>query len=163
MPHGLDDVDKGIIRILQQDGRISNVEIARQVGVSEATVRKRLDRLLSEGTIRITAVPNAARLGFSTITFMIIGVDLARVGQIAEQIAQLPQVRAIYMTAGENNLIAEAWFRSGDDLLHFMSQHFGPIPGIRRTATAHVLKTIKDGSEWLLPLGPHSLDCDGPS
>jgi Lrp/AsnC family transcriptional regulator for asnA, asnC and gidA len=161
MPYGLDVIDRGIIRILQQDGRASNVEIARQIGVSEATVRKRLDRLISEGLIRITAAPNAAKLGFSTIAFMTLGVDLAQVEQITNQIAQVPQVRAIYLTAGESNLMVEAWFTSSDDLLLFMTQHIGPIQGIRRTATAHVLRTIKDGSKWILPVASPILDSDG--
>lgn len=151
MPYRADVVDQGIIRILQQDGRVSNVEIARQVGVSEGTVRKRLDRLVSEGLIRITVVPNAAKLGFSTIAFMTLKVDLAQLDQITDQIAQVPEVRAIYLTAGESNLIVEAWFTSSDDLLQFMTQHIGPIPGIRRTATAQVLRTVKGGSEWILP------------
>jgi len=63
----LDAVDRQIISLLQQDGRTSNVEVASQVGVSEATVRKRLDRLLDEGVVRITAVPNATKVGFSTV------------------------------------------------------------------------------------------------
>jgi Lrp/AsnC family transcriptional regulator for asnA, asnC and gidA len=147
----LDSVDRQIIYILQHDGRTSNVEIARQVGVSEATVRKRLDRLITEGTVRITAVPNAARLGFSTIAFMAINADLARVAQIADQIAQLPEVRAIHLTAGECTLIVEAWFMSSDDLLQFMTEHIGAIAGIRRTTTSHVLRTIKDGSQWIVP------------
>ena len=161
MPYGLDVVNRGLIRILQQDGRASNVDIARQLGVSEATVRKRLDRLVSEGMIQITAVPNATKLGYSTITFMTISVDLAQVEQITDQIAQLPEVRAIYLTAGESNLIVEAWFTSSDDLLRFITRHIGPIPGIRRTATAHVLKTIKDGSEWILPAATPTMDSDG--
>lgn len=161
MPYGLDVVDRGIIRILQQDGRASNVEIARQIGVSEATVRNRLERLVSAGTIRITAAPNAIRLGYSTVAFMTLSVDLAQVGQIADRIAQLPEVRAIYLTAGESNLMVEAWFTCSDDLLRFMTQHIGPIPGIRRTATAHVLRTIKDGSEWILPAASPSVDSAG--
>jgi Lrp/AsnC family transcriptional regulator for asnA, asnC and gidA len=135
--------------------------MARQVGVSEATIRKRLDRLVAEGTVRITAVPNAARLGFSTITFMTINADLARAGQIADQIARLPEVRAIHLTAGECNLIVEAWFTSSDDLLRFMTQHIGPISGMVKTATSHVLRTVKDSSEWILPANVGTPDAGG--
>jgi Lrp/AsnC family transcriptional regulator for asnA, asnC and gidA len=161
MPYALDSVDRQIIRILQQDGRTSNVEIARRIGVSEPTVRKRLERLLSSRVIRITAMPDPVRFGFSTITFITINVDFARVGQITEQIAQVPEVRAIYLTAGESNLIVEAWFASNDDLLRFMTQHIGSIPGIRRTTTSHVLRTIKDSSEWILPTSSPIIDASG--
>ena len=154
MTHVLDSVDRKIIHILQRDGRMSNVEIARQVGVSEATVRKRLDRLVSARIIRVTAVPDAASTGFSTIAFMTLSVDLARAGQIADEIARLPEVRTIHLASAGSEILVEAWFTSSDDLLRFMSQQIGGIPGIRVTETAHVLKTIKDGSGWVLPFTP---------
>ena len=151
MPHVLDSIDRRIIHSLQRDGRTSNVEIARQIGISEATVRKRLERLVSARIIRIAAVPDAASTGFSTIAFMTLSVELARAGQIANEIAQLPEVRTIHLASAGSEILVEAWFTSSDDLLRFMTQHIGIIPGIRRTATTHVLKTIKDGSEWMLP------------
>jgi Lrp/AsnC family transcriptional regulator for asnA, asnC and gidA len=157
----LDSVDRQIIRVLQQDGRTSNVEIARQVGVSEPTVRKRLSRLVSARMIRITALPDATKVGFSTIAFVTLSVDLARAGQIADEIARLPEVRTIHLTTGGGELLVEAWFTSSDDLLRFMTQHIGGIPGIRRTATSHVLKTIKDGSGWLMPLSSRPLQSSG--
>jgi Lrp/AsnC family transcriptional regulator for asnA, asnC and gidA len=147
----LDAVDRQIIRVLQQDGRTSNVEIARHVGVSEPTVRKRLSRLVSAQAIRITALPDPGKVGFSTIAFVTLSVDLARAGQIADEIARLPEVRTIHLTTGGSELLVEAWFTSSDDLLRFMTQHIGAIPGIRRSTTSHVLKTIKDGSRWVLP------------
>lgn len=156
MPYRFDVVDRQIVQVLQGDGRTPNVEIARRVGVSEATVRKRLARLLSEGMIRVRALPDAARTGFSTIAFMTLSVDLARAGQIAETIARLPEIRTIHLTTGGSELLVQAWFRSNDDLLRFMTEQIGPIPGIRRTKTSHVLRTIKDGSDWLLPADSRS-------
>ncbi len=149
--NSLDSIDRQMVRVLQRDGRASNVEIARQVGVSEATVRKRLDRLVSEGVVRITAVPDAARVGFSTVTFLSFEVELSLMDQITDQLGRCPEVRAIYYTTGESDLIVEAWFSSSNDLLHFLTHRVASIPGIKRTATSHVLRTIKDGSTWSLP------------
>jgi Lrp/AsnC family transcriptional regulator for asnA, asnC and gidA len=151
MPYELDPIDCHIIRILQKDGRTSNVEIARQVGISEATVRKRLERLLSGDVISVTAIPDADKVGLSTITFITLGVDLSQIDRICDQLARLPEVRAIYYTSGESDLIAEAWFSSGDELLRFLTHHLASIPGIQRTATSHVLRTVKDSSSWVLP------------
>lgn len=153
MSSDLDPVDLQIIHILQQDGRMPNVEIARRMGISEATVRKRLDRLISSGIIKVTAIPDAVKVGFSTITFFTLDIDLAQVDRIADQLARLPEVRAIYYTTGECDLIVEAWFTSGDTLLRFLTQQLALVPGIQRTATSHVLRTIKDGSRWVLPSG----------
>jgi Lrp/AsnC family transcriptional regulator for asnA, asnC and gidA len=149
--NSLDSVDRHIIQVLQRDGRASNVEIARQVGVSEATVRKRLDRLISEGIVRITAVPDAARVDLSTVTFLSFEVELAQMDQIADQLSRCPEVRSIYYTTGESDLIVEAWFPSSNELLHFLTHRVASISGIKRTATSHVLRTIKDSSTWTLP------------
>jgi len=151
VPHDLDPVDRQIVRALQKDGRMSNVEIARRIGISEATVRKRLDRLISDSVIRITAVPDAAKVGLPTITFLALDVDLSQLDHVADQLARLPEVRAIHYTSGDSDLIMEAWFPSSDDLLHFLTRQIGSIPGVRRTATLHVLRTIKDSSSWVLP------------
>jgi Lrp/AsnC family transcriptional regulator, regulator for asnA, asnC and gidA len=151
MSHDVDPVDRKIIAILQQDGRTSNVEISRRIGVSEATVRKRLDRLLAESVIRISAVPDATKVGFPTVTFLTFSVELSQLDRIADQLARLPQVRSIYYTTGENDLIVEAWFPASDDLLCFLTKHVAAISGIRRTATSHVLRNIKDSSTWVLP------------
>lgn len=151
MPSNLDSVDHQIIRALQLDGRVSNVEIARQVGVSEATVRKRLDRLIADKVIQITAMPDAIQVGFSTVTFLSLNIDLSQVDRIADQVSRLPEVRSVHYTTGESDLVVEAWFSSSDDLLSFLTQQLTSIPGIKRVATSHVLRTIKDGSRWVLP------------
>ena len=85
---------------------------------------------------------------------MTLSVDLARASQIAGEIARLPEVRTIHLASAGSEILVEAWFTSSDDLLRFMTQHIGGIPGIRGTATTHVLKTIKDGSGWVLPFTP---------
>jgi Lrp/AsnC family transcriptional regulator, regulator for asnA, asnC and gidA len=151
MPYDLDVVDRQIIHILQQDGRTPNVEIARRTGISEATVRKRLERLVATGTIKITAVPDPAKVGLSTVTFLSFHVELAQLDQIVAQLARSPEVRSIYYTTGESDLIAEAWFPSSDDLLRFLTQRVASIPGIKGTATSHVLRTVKDSGGWVLP------------
>jgi len=151
MPYSLDPVDHQIVRILQQDGRTSNVEIARRVGISEATVRKRLERLLSDGVIKITATPDPAKVGLSTVTFLTLDIDLSQVEHITTQLSRLPEVRAIYYTSGHSDLILEAWFPAAEDLLHFLTHSIASIPGIRRTDTSHVLRTVKDSSTWCLP------------
>lgn len=157
MSYDLDAVDRQIISILQQDGRTANVEIARRVGISEATVRKRLERLIADGVIRVTAVPNAARVDLSTVTFITLDIDLSYLDRIADQLARLPEVRSLYYTTGESDLIVEAWFRSSEDLLRFLTQQIASISGIKQAATSHVLRTIKDSSTWVLP--PSSPPC----
>ncbi|HSJ58997.1 MAG TPA: response regulator [Anaerolineae bacterium] len=151
MSSNLDSVDRQIVCMLQRDGRTSNVEIARRIGVSEATVRKRLDRLVADGVIRIVALPDPARVGLDTVTFITLDVDLSYLDRIAGQLGRCPQVRAIYYTTGENDLVVEAWFHSSQELLSFLTQELAAIPGIRQVATSHMLRTLRDPADWVLP------------
>jgi len=153
MSYEIDAVDRQIVGVLQEDGRTPNVEIARRVGVSEATVRKRLERLLADGAVRITAVPDSGRVGLSTVTFLTFDVDVSQVDKVADRLARSPEVRAIYYTTGAADLILEAWFPSKDALLRFLTQQVAAIPGIKKTATSHVLRTVKDSCSWQLPSG----------
>lgn len=151
MGNTIDAIDRRIITLLQLDGRTSNVDIARAVGIAEATVRKRLERLLSEGTIRVAAIPALDRLGLEVETVIMLKVDLGRANQVAEQLAAMREVRSVKYTTGEYDIILEAAFSSDDDLLRFLTSRLAQIHGIRATATSHVLKGIKQACDWLLP------------
>ncbi len=147
----IDAIDRRIITLLQLDGRTSNVDIARAMGIAEATVRKRIERLLSEGTIRVAAIPMLERLGLEVETVIMLKVDLGRANQVAEKLAAMKEVRSVKYTTGEYDIILEAAFSSDDDLLRFLTSRLAQINGIRATATSHVLKGIKQACEWLLP------------
>ena len=151
MEHTLDAVDRQIISLLQLDGRTSNVDIARAIGVAEGTVRKRIDRLLSEGVIRIVGIPAVDKLGLEVETLIMLKVDLGQVQRVGEELAAMKDVRSVKYATGEYDIILEAAFPSDDELLHFLTSRLAGIPGIRATATSHVLKSIKDGCDWVLP------------
>ncbi|MBC7232818.1 MAG: response regulator [Chloroflexi bacterium] len=147
----MDELDRRIIAFLQLDGRASNVEIARALGVAEATVRKRIERLLAEGVIRIVAIPSVDKLGLEVETVILLKVEPAQALRIGEQLAAMKEVRAVRYTTGEYDLIVEAVFPSNEDLLHFLTNRLASIPGIRATATSYVLKSIKQHCDWILP------------
>jgi Lrp/AsnC family transcriptional regulator for asnA, asnC and gidA len=147
----VDSTDRRIIALLQSDGRMSNVDIARSVGVAEATVRKRVDRLLKEGVIRVVAVPAVDRLGLEVETIIMLRVDLSQVQQIGEQLAAMNEVRSAKYATGEYDIVLEAVFPSDAQLLDFLTRRMARIRGIYATATSHVLKSIKEGCDWLLP------------
>jgi Lrp/AsnC family transcriptional regulator for asnA, asnC and gidA len=149
--HEIDSTDRGIITLLQVDGRMSNVDIARSVGVAEATVRKRIDRLLKEGVIRVVGVPAVDKLGLEVETIIMLRVDLGQVQKIGEQLAAMDEVRSVKYATGEYDIILEAVFPSDEQLLDFLTRRMARIQGIYATATSHVLKSIKEGCDWLLP------------
>lgn len=130
---------------------MSNVDIARAIGVAEATVRKRLERLLNEDVIHVVAMPHADKMGLEVETAIMLKVDLRQVDRIGEQLAAMKEVRAVKYATGEYDIILEAVFPSDDELLQFLTSRLARIQGIRTTATSHVLKTIKRSCDWVLP------------
>lgn len=148
----VDELDRDIIRALQQDGRRSNVEIARALNVAESTVRKRIDRLLQNGTVRIVGVPSLAALGFSVQVLIYLQVEPAYADAIANQMAGLPQVQSVTYTAGEYSLVVQAAFADNDALRHFLSAEVAALTGVLRTTTAHILQQVKAPHQWRLPI-----------
>jgi Lrp/AsnC family transcriptional regulator for asnA, asnC and gidA len=148
----IDQLDRDIIRALQLDGRRSNVEIARDLGVAESTVRKRLDRLLHDQVLRIAASPKLDAVGLPVQAQIYLQVELAYVDQVANQLASLPLVRTVTYTTGEYTLVIEAAFLDNDALLHFLSSEIASLSGVVKTTTAHILQQIKAPHQWQLPL-----------
>jgi Lrp/AsnC family transcriptional regulator for asnA, asnC and gidA len=147
----IDATDRQIVALLQADGRMSNVDMARAIGIAEATVRKRIERLLGDGVIRVVAIPAVDKLGMDVETVIMLKVDLGQANRIAEQLTTMREVRSVRYTTGEYDIILEAAFPSDDDLLQFLTARLAKIEGIRATATSHVLKNLKQSHEWTLP------------
>jgi Lrp/AsnC family transcriptional regulator, regulator for asnA, asnC and gidA len=144
MSSRIDELDRQIIAILQQDGRISNVDIARRVGVTEATIRKRLDRLISQKAIHITAIPDHVQMGLPIETVISLQLDMGNLEQIVTPLAAVANVRSIKITTGEYDVILNAFFASEQELFVFLTDTIAKIPGVRKTVTTHVLHEVKD-------------------
>ena len=148
----VDELDRDIIRALQQDGRRSNVDVARALGVAESTVRKRIDRLLQNGTVRIVGIPSLNALDLSVQVQIYLQVEPAYADPIANQMAGLPQVQSVTYTTGEYNLVVQAVFADNDALHYFLSVEIAALTGVTRTTTAHVLQQVKAPHQWQLPV-----------
>jgi DNA-binding Lrp family transcriptional regulator/predicted transcriptional regulator len=157
MSHSLDALDRQVIALLQRDGRVSNVEMARELGIAEGTVRKRLERLVDSGIIRVTAVVNPGVLSSAIPVFVGVEVDLQRVEQVAEALSAMPDVVSVAIVAGEYDLIFEAVLPSMDRLLPFLRDRVASIPGVKHTETFQVLELSKWNSDWTIPeeVGTH--------
>ena len=154
MSSRIDNLDLDIIRALQVDGRRSNVEIARDLGVAESTVRKRLDRLINDEVIHIVADPKLEEIGLGIQVMIFLQVELAHFDRAANQLASFSQVRMVSYTTGEYNLCVEAVFVDNDAFIHFLSTQIASLPGLVKTTTAHVLQDIKATHQWQIPSPP---------
>ena len=148
--HGgvLDEMDRRIIRLLQHDGRMSNTDIARQLGVTETTVRKRIGQLLDEGLMNIVAVPTPEAVGMSLSSIIGVSVDLTAMHRVGDAIRAYPQVRYVGMSAGRYDLIIEAFFSNQEQLLDFVTDKLGALDGVNNIETSVILKVVKFSYEW---------------
>ena len=131
----MDELDSKIIRILQEDGRASNAGIARMVGVSEGTVRRRLKRLIQEEYIQVVALPDAAKMGFDSQALVGVQVDPDKIDQVADALASLSEINWVAITTGSFDVFAWATLESAEALGIFLRTKVGTIAGVRRTET----------------------------
>jgi Lrp/AsnC family transcriptional regulator for asnA, asnC and gidA len=146
-----DQLDRHIIQLLQTDGRATSAEIARQLGASERTVRNRINRLVEEGAILPTVVVNHKRFGYPTAVDIFCEVDISRMAEIGQALAQLPEVNYIAYSTGDQDISIQALLESGDAVYEFV-QRLVSIPGIRRTKTVLVPRIVKNTYEWIPPV-----------
>ncbi len=144
-----DAVDQHILSILEENGRATNREIAESVGVSEGTVRNRIERLIRDDVLRIVGVTNPARLGLNTAAVISISAELSKITSIAEVIASAPGVVYVGYTTGNADIIVLAFFPSNDELTDFMTKTLAAIPGILKAETNIILKPVRS----LFPAG----------
>jgi len=144
----LDEVDKEIVRILQVDGRTNNSEIARRVGVTETTVRKRLTWLTGNNYIEVVAVPSPFLAGLNISAIIGIKTTLTYVRQVAVAVSKKAEVRYCGIATGRYNLIVEAFFSDHDHLLRFVVDFLGKVKGVDEVETSLILKIEKYSSDW---------------
>ena len=141
-----------MIALLQADGRRPNVEMALDLKLAEATVRARLQKLLSGGLLRITGIVDPPGVGLLTAAVIGVQVDVGRVDSAARQLAAQAEVQSVSITTGTWDILVEAVFPSDAELLAFLKERLPLIPGVRRTETTHILSRIKHVGNWTLPL-----------
>ena len=131
----MDELDRKIIQILQSNGRASNARIARDVGVSEGTVRRRLKSLVQKGSIKIIALPDPEVLGFDTEALVGIQVDPDKIDEVATLLVELKESSWVSVTTGSFDIFCWVTLPSSEELGNFLKAVVGTIPGVRRTET----------------------------
>lgn len=150
----VDELDEAILNILQQEGRISNVELASRVNLSPPAVHARLKRLEQQGLIRqYVALLDRERIGYDMLCFINISLQLHQrenVENFKKMVLQMPQILECHHLTGEYDYLLKVVVRHRKDLEQFVVNELTPIPGIARIHTSLVLSEIK--STTALPL-----------
>ncbi|MGP4020157.1 Lrp/AsnC family transcriptional regulator [Saccharopolyspora sp. 5N708] len=146
-PAAVDELSKRIIEQLQQDGRRSYAAIGKAVGLSEAAVRQRVQRLLDSGMVQIVAVTDPLQLGF--LRQAMIGIKVAGdVQRVADQLAELSEIEYVVITAGSFDLIVEVVCRDDEQLLEVINQRIRSLDAVTATETFVYLKLRKQTYAW---------------
>ena len=143
----VDDVDKALIEALQQDGRLPYTKLAVEVGLSEAAVRQRVQRLVEAGVVQIVAVTDPMTLGFRRMAMIGLKVE-GDLRTVANDIAALPEVSYVVVVGGSFDLMMEVVCEDDDHLLTLLNDRVRSIAGVRSTETFTYLKLFKQTYAW---------------
>jgi Lrp/AsnC family transcriptional regulator, regulator for asnA, asnC and gidA len=143
----LDDIDKAIIRELQLDGRTPYAKLGPAVGLSQAAVRQRVQRLMENGVMQVVAVTDPLMLGFTLEAMIGVEVD-GDLRAVASKVAQVDNVDYVVVTTGRFDLVVEVICRDHEELLHLINDVIRAIPGVRATETFTYLHLEKQTYSW---------------
>jgi Lrp/AsnC family transcriptional regulator for asnA, asnC and gidA len=140
----LDETDRQIIEALQKDGRVAFAQIAEQLKVSPGMIRLRYNRLVEQGYLKVAAITNPLRMGFTTMAMIGIRADGSKILEVAEKISKLDEVIYLVVSSGRFDIFAEVVCRDREDLLRFITEKLSRIDGVRESESFMHLKIVKE-------------------
>ncbi len=143
----IDAVDKAIIEALQEDGRLPYTKLAVQVGLSEAAVRQRVQRLTESGVVQIVAVTDPLMLGFRRTAMIGLKAE-GDLRAVANDLSAIPEITYVVIVSGSFDLLMEVVCEDDDHLLALLNETIRAIPGVHTTETFTYLKLFKQTYAW---------------
>ena len=141
-----DDTDRNIIKILQENGRIPNNEIASRLSVSEGTVRNRIKKLTEHDLLKVKGLTNPDKGTEKQLIFILVKLEMTKNWkEIARDVTKLPNVKSVSMTTGRFDLIIEL-FIEPHNLINFLTED---LAGVGSIASTESLVTIKNINKWV--------------
>jgi Lrp/AsnC family transcriptional regulator for asnA, asnC and gidA len=154
MKHKVNNVDREILKLLQEDVRMSCSEMSRRLGyVSERTVRNKLKRLLDKNIIALSAGAVPESLGYALAADIYIDVEAGKVTEVADALCDLPVVYYVSLISGESDISAACVATDIDSLQTFITETIHSIPGVRKTRVYLLTRTLKESYDWPFPEG----------
>lgn len=148
----VDLLDLRLIRCLQENPRASYATIARITGVSETTVRRRVEALIEDAVLTPAMLPDLHWLGYRTSAMIGVKTELGQMEKIAEQIRDFPEVTFVGLATGRYDILFFVAQPSLEALTRFMVDRIAPIPGIRETETFVTPRVMKVLGDWRVPI-----------
>jgi Lrp/AsnC family transcriptional regulator for asnA, asnC and gidA len=143
-----DELDRQIIALLRDDGRRSNREVARRIGVPEATVRYRVRRLTDSGVLKIAASVDPEHLGYALTAVISVEVEPRLFVEASETMAGMQEVMWLAITTGASDIILTASFHNQEEMFQFVADRLAHIEGINRIQTSVCMRVVKKSHQW---------------
>ena len=144
----IDKVDVQIIKLLQKDGRMPNTEIAKQVGITEGAVRKRMGKLIQGKVIQVVAVGNLFNLGYGVSGFLILHTGFKNTGHVIEQLQKIGNIWLIAtIMGGGGNIDLEFFVNNFEEFNRLLGQ-ISRIDGIQKIEQHLYTEIIKEDYNW---------------
>jgi Lrp/AsnC family transcriptional regulator for asnA, asnC and gidA len=148
--HRLDATERRMVELLQEDGRLTVASLARTLGVTELTARRKLRRLLGDGIIQVVATVDPFDVGYETPVIIGLKVERAKLDAVARRLSDLPQVRYVGASTGRVDLVVEVVVRTNQDLSDFLLNELGSIDGVLDSETNLIVRIYKQSWSWAL-------------
>ncbi len=147
-----DKIDIKIVNLLLEDGRMPASEIARRIGdISERAVRYRIDRMVEDGVIQISAIVKPDTLGLTIKADVWLEVESDQILDVAKKLASYANVAYVACGIGENDISIQLVARDTAEIYHFITEVVRKVPGVRKTTTSIVPIVLKDVYQWRIP------------
>jgi Lrp/AsnC family transcriptional regulator for asnA, asnC and gidA len=140
----LDEIDRHIIDAMRQDGRIAFAQIAQQLNVSPGMIRVRYNRLVEIGVLKVVAITNPLRMGYTTMAMIGIRTDGERMLEVAEKVSAFEEVIYLIVVSGRYDILCEVVCRDHADLLRFLTEKLYKVDGVRESESFMHLKIVKE-------------------
>jgi Lrp/AsnC family transcriptional regulator for asnA, asnC and gidA len=148
----VDKIDIEIVNLLMSDGRLPAATIAREIGgISERAVRYRIEKMIEEGVIRVSAIVNPKAVGFNVVADVMLEVESDAIRDVANHLSKYECVSYVAYAIGDTDLSVQVIARDNDEVYRFVTEVIGKTAGVRKTSTMIVPQVLKDVYQWHIP------------
>jgi Lrp/AsnC family transcriptional regulator for asnA, asnC and gidA len=151
MARSVTPTDRAIIRLLQQNARISYAELSRATDIPESTVRRRMERLQQRGIIQFAMLAEPDKLGYEIRAMIGLRVELQKLNEVAALLRELNEITFAAFLTGSFDVMIQVVVQSQDALVRFLTEKVAPIDGVRSSETFVMPWVIKPITSWVLP------------
>jgi len=148
----IDKIDVKIVNLLLENGRMPSSEIARRIeDISERAVRYRIERMIEEGVIYVTAIVSPQAFGLNTFADVWLEVESDKILEVANKMAEFENVSYVACAIGETDVSIQIVAEDTAEIYRFVTEVIRKVPGVRKTVTSIVPIVLKDVYQWRVP------------